>query len=115
MNVQNNISSLSSQKKHKKIKTRGVLYKHNKRLYYQRIMDRSINILYQLKIEGCPYCSESDPICMEFHHVIKSNYTVLSRRMYSLNTFFKELEKGLFCCANCHLKIHAGRIKICRS
>lgn len=59
---------------------------------------------------GCQLCPETDPCCLEAHHVKKKNWVVGSNLgHFSPRTFSKELEKCVCLCSNCHLKVHAGR------
>lgn len=63
---------------------------------------------------SCLVCGESTPECLDFHHVDGEKYgnisTIVNR--WSVDRFKKELEKCVVLCANCHRKVHSGRIEI---
>lgn len=60
--------------------------------------------------QSCKLCGESDPVCLDFHHVNPSKkVNVISKLIndgYSLDNIKKEVEKCIILCANCHRKIH---------
>ena len=64
--------------------------------------------------EGCYFCDEDDPVCLEFHHRKDEEKTENLSRMatqdYSIKSLKEEIEKCEVICANCHRKIHAGKI-----
>lgn len=62
----------------------------------------------------CKVCSESEPCCLDFHHLGDKFNTlaVLSGTGYSIATLKKEIAKCIVLCANCHRKHHAGLIGI---
>ncbi len=64
--------------------------------------------------KGCSVCDEKEPECLELHHIDPSvkehNPSDLSR--ISLNAFLKEAEKCVVLCANCHRKVHSGKLKL---
>lgn len=60
---------------------------------------------------GCGLCSEQDPCCLDFHHLSDKTKAV----EYLVSRGFKqrlllEIAKCAVVCANCHRKIHAGKI-----
>jgi len=59
-----------------------------------------------LKCEGC---DESDPVCMDFHHVNSDTKeaNVATLTAFSLGKMLTELKKCVYVCATCHRKIHA--------
>jgi hypothetical protein len=68
--------------------------------------------LTQLKRElGCTFCSETEPVALDFHHNQGDKDFVIGRfRSYSKPQVIKEILKCLLVCSNCHRKIHAGLI-----
>jgi len=60
---------------------------------------------------GCCNCDECDPCCLDCHHVNeKSNNVssiVLNKNVVKL---VEEINKCACVCANCHRKIHAGKL-----
>lgn len=66
------------------------------------------------QLYGCSLCSESDPCCLDFHHLgdKKDAVSVLAQHGYSWETIVEEIKKCLLLCANCHRKVHAGRLSI---
>lgn len=75
-----------------------------------------IEITSEIKSKsGCKLCSESDPCCLDFHHSdpTKKDVTIaLLVTRKSKEKMLKEIEKCVIVCANCHRKLHAGRIKL---
>lgn len=55
----------------------------------------------------CKICGESDPCCLEFHHVNHKNFRI-SWGITNKNTedLEKELKLCICVCCNCHHKIH---------
>ena len=76
----------------------------------QRIKDWFAD--YKLKIV-CPICGESSPECFDFHHIdpIQKSFNIGNTvKWTSISALKKELEKCIVLCANCHRKLHSGRI-----
>jgi hypothetical protein len=70
-------------------------------------------VVIQAKSHGCVLCSESEPTCLDFHHVRgKKEFSLgdVMRGRYSVARIEAELAKCIVVCANCHRKIHAGVI-----
>jgi hypothetical protein len=68
----------------------------------------------EVKKGGCCLCGESNPICLDFHHVIQDEKSDWIHRLISQNSRKKleiELRKCAVVCSNCHRKIHAGILK----
>jgi len=61
---------------------------------------------------GCALCEESDPCCIDCHHLggKDKNVSQLVAGGYGLPTLLKEINKCVCVCSNCHRKIHAGRL-----
>lgn len=63
--------------------------------------------------EGCLYCAESDPVCLDWHHrdpAEKHNdLSTLAGMSASWARIVAELEKCDVVCANCHRKLEAGQ------
>lgn len=61
---------------------------------------------------GCALCDEGDPCCLDFHHVNDDKdrevaYLVVAK---NLTRLIREINKCVCVCANCHRKIHAGKL-----
>ena len=73
---------------------------------------------------ACSHCGESDPLCLDFHHVVPSSkegdMSSLIRRGFSKESIEREIAKCVPLCANCHKKEHfekkngTGQIRIRR-
>jgi hypothetical protein len=63
---------------------------------------------------GCKVCGEREPVCLEFHHLdpTKKEIGIAGNMGSSIDRLFKEIEKCVCVCGNCHRKIHAGIISI---
>lgn len=68
---------------------------------------------YKAKI-GCLICREADPCCLEFHHIDPTlkEIGIAENVSSSLERLFKEIEKCVCLCSNCHKKVHAGKISL---
>ena len=59
---------------------------------------------------GCRRCDETDPACLDFHHVDEDGKEMSISRLvthgYSRQRLLDEIEKCEILCANCHRKLH---------
>lgn len=59
---------------------------------------------------GCERCGETNPVCLEFHHLDESEkkYSVgrLISNTPSIETVMNEVEKCQLLCRNCHRQVH---------
>lgn len=63
---------------------------------------------------SCPFCGESEPACLDFHHV-KNKITNISTSLatnMSWEEILQEMEKCIVLCANCHRKLHVGKLTL---
>jgi 5-methylcytosine-specific restriction endonuclease McrA len=64
--------------------------------------------------KGCLKCSETDLSCLDAHHVDpkqkEHSIGTIKSLGYSLEKIKQELAKCVCLCANCHRKLHAGKI-----
>lgn len=64
----------------------------------------------------CAICCESDTACIDFHHIDPSlkRFTISSsvNGLYSKQEVLKEIQKCICLCANCHRKLHAGKLAL---
>lgn len=97
---------------------RKTYYENNKPKEKKRIKARKEEIktfFRELKKTlSCEICSESTPICLDFHHNDSSekdfNVSQASFNGLSRDTIRKEIDKCTVLCANCHRKRHAGLV-----
>lgn len=68
------------------------------------------NTIEQLKSCGCVFCGEKDTCCLDFHHLKDKEFTISHKEDISLNKLLEEISKCIVVCANCHRKIHAGKL-----
>ena len=61
---------------------------------------------------SCTYCDENDPVCLDFHHrdPKTKSFKLSSVTTQSTKTIMEEIKKCVLICANCHRKVHAGKI-----
>jgi hypothetical protein len=66
------------------------------------------------KNSGCCKCGESNPICLDFHHIDPTikDMSVANMVAYSDEKLKLEINKCVIVCKNCHAKIHTGLITI---
>lgn len=96
-------------------------YKKNKQAYFAkaaRMREKVCAKIDEIKHEqGCKFCQERDPVCLDFHHLDEaSKEKSVSRwaKSSSLKKALEEIGKCICVCANCHRKIHAGKILVKR-
>jgi hypothetical protein len=58
----------------------------------------------------CVRCGESDPICLDFHHVDPSTkieeVPIMVHKGCGIDRILQEIKKCIVLCANCHRKEH---------
>jgi hypothetical protein len=63
---------------------------------------------------GCKACKkENDPVCLDFHHLDPTKKDLSIAKLVSNKSkqrMLDEIKKCVVVCANCHRKIHAGKI-----
>lgn len=60
---------------------------------------------------GCRFCSETEPVCLEFHHLDPSakEHQIANSLGMNIEALFEEIKQKCIClCSNCHKKVHAG-------
>lgn len=71
-------------------------------LYRQKLLEIKRQI-------GCSLCEETEPCCLDFHHVDpKKKLCSVSRSYMSDKRLREEIAKCIVLCANCHRKLHAN-------
>jgi len=84
---------------------------NKKKEYNQKLYDKVRQFQNEYKTKNPCDCGESDIDCLDFHHV---NQKEMENRIPAIHTFnktIKEMSKCVVVCANCHRKIHKGKIK----
>lgn len=77
----------------------------------QNWLDKLRQCILAAKAQGCSVCGESDPVCLDFHHLdpkTKSFNIGVQLGSYSLKRVKLEILKCEVLCANCHRKLHAA-------
>ena len=94
-------------------------YQLNKSIYLEnadknRKRKHSINreIVDNTKLVGCKYCNEKEICCLDFHHINDDKEYTISKMMHSYGKkkLLLEISKCEVVCANCHRKLHAGKL-----
>lgn len=64
--------------------------------------------------KGCHVCKEDFGPCLELHHLDPSEKEgdPAAIASMSFSAFLQEAEKCVVLCANCHRKVHAGKINL---
>lgn len=65
----------------------------------------------------CAICKEDDICCLDFHHLNDDKDMGISQMVhwgYSWNRILTEINKCVILCANCHRKVHAGKLMVSR-
>jgi 5-methylcytosine-specific restriction endonuclease McrA len=65
-------------------------------------------LAYKRESDGCQYCNESDPVCLEFHHEAKKTAEIgkLISHGHGLSEMQNEIEVCDLVCRNCHRELH---------
>jgi hypothetical protein len=78
--------------------------------YRKRRKKQAQDVIAKLRADAaCCRCGESDPCCLDFHHVDKNTKRSEVTRLgkdNGINTMMKELAKTIVLCSNCHRKLH---------
>lgn len=92
-------------------------YDNNPQAHIDRVTKNRLNIrnwfFEYKKTLSCPVCGEMAPECFNFHHKDKNKKSFNignTVKWTSIKVLKKELEKCIVLCANCHRKLHSGRI-----
>ncbi len=93
-------------------------YERNREYYKEKRKENRLKIrefISNLKKDAkCKYCDECENCCLQFHHLDPKEKEIeianIRNRGWSLEKLQSELDKCILVCANCHLKIHAGKI-----
>lgn len=75
----------------------------------------SILLIQEYKAtQKCLCCKESDPVCLEFHHIDpnEKEFGIANGLGNNWDKILKEIEKCVVLCSNCHKKVHAGKLFI---
>ena len=84
------------------------LYNQNRRKW--RVEMR--HTIQEIKRCGCCICGETELCCLDFHHLRDKEFELAKAPDVSKERLYKELEKCIVLCANCHRKLHAGKISL---
>jgi hypothetical protein len=81
-----------------------------------RVADRIVvakKLLDEFRKDGCRACAEKSHDCLQAHHrnpkTKKHTVALIVRGSYAEKTIIEELKKCICLCANCHMKLHAGK------
>jgi L-lysine 2,3-aminomutase len=90
-------------------------YAANPKKYLDKIKaskNRLKEIVNKIKQEaGCYFCSENEPISLDFHHKdpsIKDDSINIVLKRKNEKSLMNEIKKCEVICSNCHRKLHAG-------
>lgn len=104
---------LCARKMHQSLYSRR--YKH---AILKRDAERRKNTIQKLNefklCHPCITCGESDPVCLEFHHLSTKgkDFTIAHAKQRSWSKVLAEIQKCVVLCSNCHKKVHAGTISL---
>lgn len=67
-----------------------------------------------VKDKSCVNCGESDPVVFEFHHKNpkEKEFEIGSALNRKRENVLKELAKCIILCANCHRRVHWGKLNL---
>lgn len=78
----------------------------------RKVVERKRAIVAWVKEQKqkCEYCSETDPVCLEFHHIDPKqkdiNLANAANRGWGKKRLLEEIAKCEVVCSNCHRKLH---------
>ena len=92
-------------------KAEGTMEKYKVRVKKQQQGKREWLTEYKLTVK-CQACDESDPCCIDFHHLdpTTKEFAISNMMAYSAERIEQEIAKCVPLCRNCHSKVHAGVI-----
>lgn len=98
----------------KKDGTRMSICKDCEKEKQKRKHEHKKEILQTLKSVGCCVCGESEPCCLDFHHIDQKNkeFNMGSALSKSDEKIIEEASKCVVVCSNCHRKIHSGVLNV---
>lgn len=70
------------------------------------------NVINDAKSCGCIICGEHELCCLDFHHICDKEFEISAGTEVSLTRLIVEIDKCVVLCANCHRKLHAGKITL---
>lgn len=63
--------------------------------------------------KGCCFCLEKEPCCLDFHHTNKDKEgNVANLLLCGRKRVYKEINKCILVCSNCHRKLHKGLLSL---
>lgn len=66
-------------------------------------------IQYFKSRHSCKICGESEPVCLDFHHINgKKENNIADASGWSMDRLMSEINKCVLVCANCHRLLHAN-------
>ena len=62
----------------------------------------------------CVVCGEPEPVCLDWHHIDPSTkeFTIGANFNRARELILNEISKCVCLCANCHRKVHNGKINL---
>lgn len=85
-------------------------YEKNKNKFEERrfkFEQERKEFVWNIKKQGCVCCGESDPACIDFHHLRDKEFNIAEKVTWlSEENMMKEINKCVRLCSNCHRKLH---------
>lgn len=87
---------------------------HNAQVRLERRTDLRERMRDYKKEQGCFFCPENEPVCLELHHKDPETKVMdpSSAILRSWDFFLEEAAKCVVLCANCHRKVHVGLLNL---
>lgn len=62
----------------------------------------------------CVVCGENEPVCIDWHHLNPNtkSFTIGANLNIAKKLILAEIQKCICLCANCHRKVHNGKIHL---
>lgn len=91
-------------------------YLDNKKQYIEKARiwsnQRTETVRELKKSVGCQVCGESEPCCLDYHHLSDKSFGLAEARGKAWDKVLEEINKCVVLCKNCHAKVHAGIIDL---
>lgn len=101
--------AITTAKSHYQFKSKDNIKRWSKRAKHKLVM-----IVNQIKSQyQCYFCKEPDACCLDFHHPNQDKIDNVKDILDTKNKprLFEKINKCIVVCANCHRKIHSGKIQ----
>jgi hypothetical protein len=94
---------------------KNALYRISSKERAEKRKQRKSKVINEFKtIYGCYFCAESDPCCLQFHHIDPhtKKFEIHGGSNRNMDNYKTEILKCEILCSNCHIKVHRNKLVI---